>query len=169
MGRDLDNFELEDDADRNEGGGLLGLALFALAVGAGAAVLFAPAEGAKTRRIVRARLKGLRGGAEGALERVQRAHAMLRRDRIVVDRPREDRRAKRPEHVAPRLAVAIVVHFAMWERRRPPTEAAASRIERRHRIANATRSSTTRHKSGLLLRDAYSNVTVSDLRRFGSG
>ena len=54
MGRDLDNFDLEDNADRDEGGGLLGLALFALAVGAGAAVLFAPAEGATTRRIVSA-------------------------------------------------------------------------------------------------------------------
>ena len=71
MGRDLDNFDLEDNADRDEGGGFLGLALFALAVGAGAAVLFAPADGAKTRRIVGARLKGLRGNAEEALERVQ--------------------------------------------------------------------------------------------------
>jgi gas vesicle protein len=64
--------DLEDTTGRDEGGGLLGLALFALAVGAGAAMLFAPAEGAKTRRIVGARLKGLRGGAEEALERVQR-------------------------------------------------------------------------------------------------
>jgi len=70
--KELDNFDLEDDADRGEGGGLLGLALFALAVGAGAAVLFAPAEGAKTRRIVGERLKSLRGDAEDALERVQR-------------------------------------------------------------------------------------------------
>jgi gas vesicle protein len=72
MGKDLDNFDLEDDAGRDEGGGLLGLALFALAVGAGAAVLFAPAEGARTRRIVGERLKSLRGDAGNALERVQR-------------------------------------------------------------------------------------------------
>jgi gas vesicle protein len=87
MSKDLDNFDLEDDADRNEGGGLLGLALFALAVGAGAAVLFAPAEGAKTRRIVGDRLKDLRGGAEGALERVQRE--IRRRD----ERRRRQRRS----------------------------------------------------------------------------
>ena len=72
MRKDFDHFDLEDDADRDEGGGLLGLALFALAVGAGAAMLFAPAEGATTRRIVGERIKGLRGDAGVALERVQR-------------------------------------------------------------------------------------------------
>lgn len=67
---DLDlDLNLEDES---EGGGLLGLALLALAVGAGAAMLFAPAEGAETRRIVGERLKDWRGGAEEALERVQR-------------------------------------------------------------------------------------------------
>lgn len=72
MRKDFDDFDLEDDADREEGGGLLGLALFALAVGAGAAMLFAPAEGAKTRQIVGDRLKSIRGDAGVALERVQR-------------------------------------------------------------------------------------------------
>jgi gas vesicle protein len=72
MRKDFDNFDLEDNADRDEGGGVLGLALFALAVGAGAAMLFAPAEGAKTRQVVGERLKGLRGDAGEALERVQR-------------------------------------------------------------------------------------------------
>ena|SRR5689334_8419896 len=72
MGKDFDDFDLEGDADREEGGGLLGLALFALAVGAGAAMLFAPAEGAKTRQIVGDRLKSIRGDAGVALERVQR-------------------------------------------------------------------------------------------------
>ena len=71
MRKDFDDFDLED-ADRDEGGGVLGLALFALAVGAGAAMLFAPVEGAKTRQIVGERLKGLKGDAEEALERVQR-------------------------------------------------------------------------------------------------
>ncbi|HKT60674.1 MAG TPA: YtxH domain-containing protein [Gemmatimonadales bacterium] len=71
MRKDFDNFDLED-ADRDEGGSLLGLALFGLALGAGAAVLFAPAEGARTRRIVSERLKSLRGDAESAVERVQR-------------------------------------------------------------------------------------------------
>jgi gas vesicle protein len=72
MRKDIDDFDLEDAADREEGGGLLGMALFALAVGAGAAMLFAPAEGAKTRQIVGERLKNLRGDAGEALERVQR-------------------------------------------------------------------------------------------------
>lgn len=72
MRKDFDDFELENDAGRDEGGGLLGLALFALAVGAGAAMLFAPAEGAKTRQIVGDRLKSLKGDAGDALERVQR-------------------------------------------------------------------------------------------------
>jgi gas vesicle protein len=72
MRKDIDDFDLEDAADRDEGGGLLGMALFALAVGAGAAMLFAPAEGAKTRQIVGDRLKNLRGDAGEALERVQR-------------------------------------------------------------------------------------------------
>lgn len=72
MRKDFDDFDLEDNADRDAGGGVLGLALFALAVGAGAAVLFAPAEGAKTRQIVGERLKGLKGDAGDALERVQR-------------------------------------------------------------------------------------------------
>jgi gas vesicle protein len=72
MRKDIDDFDLEDNADRDEGGSLLGLALFALAVGAGAAMLFAPAEGAKTRQIVGDRLKSLKGDAGDALERVQR-------------------------------------------------------------------------------------------------
>jgi gas vesicle protein len=82
MRRDLESFDLDD---REKGSGLLGLALFALAVGAGAAVLFAPAEGARTRRVVGARLKDWRGDAEGVLERVQkelgRREARRRRER----------------------------------------------------------------------------------------
>ena len=84
MRSDLDHFDL-DDASREESGGFLGLALFALAVGAGAAVLFAPAEGAKTRRIVGARLKDWRGDAEDVIGRVQqelgRREARRRRER----------------------------------------------------------------------------------------
>ena len=72
MRKDIDDFDLEGDADRDQGGGVLGLALFALAVGAGAAMLFAPAEGAKTRQFVGDRLKSLKGDAGGAFERVQR-------------------------------------------------------------------------------------------------
>ena len=84
MRSDFDSFDL-DDAGREEGGGFLGLALLALAVGAGAAMLFAPAEGAKTRRVVGERLKDWRGGAEEAFERVQqelgRREARRRRER----------------------------------------------------------------------------------------
>lgn len=85
MRKDFDNFDLEDAAGREKGGGLLGLALFALAVGAGAAVLFAPAEGAKTRRLVGERLVSWRGDAGDVLGRVQhelgRRAARQRRER----------------------------------------------------------------------------------------
>ncbi|MGN6392704.1 MAG: YtxH domain-containing protein [Gemmatimonadales bacterium] len=64
------DLDLEDEQDGS--GGFLGVALLALALGAGAAMLFAPAEGAKTRQAVGERLKDWRGGAEEALERVQR-------------------------------------------------------------------------------------------------
>jgi len=73
----MEKDDLELDLDLEDGqeegiGGFLGLALVALALGAGAAMLFAPAEGAKTRQLVGERLKDWRGGAEEALERVQR-------------------------------------------------------------------------------------------------
>ncbi len=72
MPRDFDAFDLEPDGRGREGSDGLGLALLALAVGAGSAMLFAPVEGARTRQVVQGRLRDLRGGAEGALERVQR-------------------------------------------------------------------------------------------------
>jgi gas vesicle protein len=81
---DLD-LDLEDERDEEGGGGVLGIALLALALGAGAAMLFAPAEGSRTRRIVGERLKDWRGGAEDAIERVQRElhrrEALRRRER----------------------------------------------------------------------------------------
>ncbi|MEP6687254.1 MAG: YtxH domain-containing protein [Gemmatimonadales bacterium] len=87
MRTNIDNFDLES-ADGEEApprGGLLGLALMALAVGAGTALLFAPAEGAKTREVVGGRLRDFRGEAEGALSRVQgelgRREARRRRER----------------------------------------------------------------------------------------
>lgn len=72
MRTDFDRFDLEGSTGENEGSGFLGMALLALAVGAGAALLFAPAEGARTRKLVGGRLRDLRGGAEEALERLQR-------------------------------------------------------------------------------------------------
>jgi gas vesicle protein len=73
MRTDIDSFELDTTRGEDDGtGGFLGLALLALAVGAGSALLFAPAEGARTRRAVGGRLRNLRGGAGVALDRVQR-------------------------------------------------------------------------------------------------
>jgi gas vesicle protein len=71
MRNDLDSL----DSDRSEdeaSGGFLGMALLALAAGAGAALLFAPAEGAETRELVGGRLRDIRGGAEAAVARLQR-------------------------------------------------------------------------------------------------
>jgi gas vesicle protein len=78
MRTNTDNFDLEAAGGEGSRGGLLGLAVAALAVGAGTALLFAPAEGAKTREVVGERLRDFRGEAESALERVQRE--LRRRD-----------------------------------------------------------------------------------------
>jgi gas vesicle protein len=72
MRTNTDHFDLEAADGEESRGGLFGLALVALAVGAGTALLFAPAEGAKTRELVGGRLRDFRGEAEGAIERVQR-------------------------------------------------------------------------------------------------
>jgi len=72
MRTNTDNFDLEPADGEQSRGGLFGLALVALAVGAGTALLFAPAEGAKTREAVGERLRDFRGEAESAFGRVQR-------------------------------------------------------------------------------------------------
>jgi gas vesicle protein len=73
MRSDFDSFDLGRGRGTDEGsGGFPGLALLALALGAGSALLFAPVEGARTRKVVGGRLRELRGGAGVALERVQR-------------------------------------------------------------------------------------------------
>jgi gas vesicle protein len=72
MRTNTDNFDLESADGEESRGGLFGLAMVALAVGAGTALLFAPAEGAKTRELVGERLRDFRGEAESALARVQR-------------------------------------------------------------------------------------------------
>lgn len=77
MHSDIDSFDLEP-AHQDTEGGVLGMALLALAVGAGSALLFAPAEGARARKVVRKRLRELRGGAGAAFERVQ--HELGRRE-----------------------------------------------------------------------------------------
>lgn len=82
---ELERLDPDVLASDEAGGGLLGPALLAMALGAGAALLLAPAEGARTRQIVGGRLRDLRGGAEGALARIQqelgRRDARRRRDR----------------------------------------------------------------------------------------
>jgi len=73
MQTDLDSLDLDAAGeDSGSSGGFLGLALLALAAGAGAALLFAPAEGAETRRVVGARLRDIRSGAEAGVSRLQR-------------------------------------------------------------------------------------------------
>jgi gas vesicle protein len=85
MRSDLDEFDLEPTGRGREGSDGLGLALLALAIGAGSAMLFAPVEGARTRQVVQGRLRDLRGGAEAALERARqelgRREAQRRRER----------------------------------------------------------------------------------------
>jgi gas vesicle protein len=72
MPTDFERFDLDSATGEDGGSGFMGMALLALAVGAGAALLFAPAEGTKTRKLVGGRLRGLRGGAAEAIERLQR-------------------------------------------------------------------------------------------------
>jgi gas vesicle protein len=85
----------EFDGIEDEGGGFFGLALLALAVGAGTALLFAPAEGATTRKIVGGRLRELRGGAEGAVERLRR------------ELGRREARRRREQRTAALVGVAV--------------------------------------------------------------
>jgi gas vesicle protein len=53
-------------------GGFVALAVFAAAIGAGAAVLLAPEEGAKTRKRVGKGLRSLRGDAADTIAQLQR-------------------------------------------------------------------------------------------------
>ncbi|MFL5496720.1 MAG: hypothetical protein ACJ8DC_20250 [Gemmatimonadales bacterium] len=83
MAMDTDDFELEP-AEEEEGGRgeFFTLALIALALGAGSALLFAPAEGAKTRQRLGREIVGLRGGAARTVARIQReVHRRRTRDR----------------------------------------------------------------------------------------
>jgi gas vesicle protein len=72
MRTNIEDFDLEPAEGEESQGGVLSLALVALAIGAGAALLLAPAEGSRTRAVVGERLRDIRGEAEGALSRVQR-------------------------------------------------------------------------------------------------
>lgn len=61
-----------DTGSQADSGGFVALAILAAAVGAGAAVLLAPNEGAKTRKRVRRGLHSLRGDAAETVARLQR-------------------------------------------------------------------------------------------------
>ena len=101
MQDDLDRLDLDAVAENGGGpGGFLGLAFLALAAGAGAALLLAPAEGAETRKVVGARLRDLRSGAEAGVSRLQRE---LRR--------REERR-RRERRTAAMIGFAAGVGLA---------------------------------------------------------
>jgi gas vesicle protein len=58
------------ETDRD--GGFVALAVIAMAVGAGAALLLAPQEGARTRKRVRSGLRSIGGGAAGTISQLQR-------------------------------------------------------------------------------------------------
>jgi hypothetical protein len=68
---DTNDFDLEPP-EAEGGGGIFTLALIALALGAGSALLFAPAEGTKTRQRLGHEIEELRGGAARTVARIQR-------------------------------------------------------------------------------------------------
>ncbi|HEU5305354.1 MAG TPA: YtxH domain-containing protein [Gemmatimonadales bacterium] len=65
-------FESFDTTEPPGHGGFVALAIFAAAVGAGAAILLAPEEGAKTRQRVGRGLRSLRGDAAETMAQLQR-------------------------------------------------------------------------------------------------
>ena len=82
MAMDTDDFDLEPAEEEGGGrGGFFTLALIALALGAGSALLFAPAEGSRTRRRLGREILELRGGAARTVARIQReVHRRRARD-----------------------------------------------------------------------------------------
>jgi hypothetical protein len=60
------------DPEASDRGGFVALAALAATLGAGAAILFAPEEGAKTRKRVGRRLESLRGEAAGTIGSLRR-------------------------------------------------------------------------------------------------
>ncbi|HEX2635746.1 MAG TPA: YtxH domain-containing protein [Gemmatimonadales bacterium] len=95
MRTDFDTLESGAGDDEGASGGFLGMALLALALGAGGALLFAPAEGAETRKLVRGRLHDMRGGAEAAITRLQR------------ELGRRDARRRRERRTAALIGLAV--------------------------------------------------------------
>src|SRR5947207_4852444 len=82
MAMNTDDFDLEPAEEAGGRGGFFSLALMALALGAGSALLFAPAEGARTRQRLGKEIVELRGGAAKTVARIQReVHRRRTRDR----------------------------------------------------------------------------------------
>lgn len=87
---DNQTFDLESaEGDvRAERGGFVALAVLAAALGAGAALMLAPEEGAKTRQRVGRGLRSLRGEAPGTIAQLQREirkrRRQARRDKQIV-------------------------------------------------------------------------------------
>jgi gas vesicle protein len=72
----LDSFQEQTPGDR---GGFVALAVLAAALGAGAALMLAPGEGAKTRKRVGRGLRSLKGGARESIAQLQREIRKRRR------------------------------------------------------------------------------------------
>jgi gas vesicle protein len=72
MTEDQVDFESLDSSSRGERGGFVALAVVAAALGAGAALMLAPEEGARTRERVGRGLRSLRGEATGTIAQLQR-------------------------------------------------------------------------------------------------
>jgi hypothetical protein len=86
MPMNTNDFDLEqaEEEEEEEGGRgeFFTLALIAMALGAGSALLFAPAEGARTRQRLGREILELRGGAAKTVARIQReVHRRRTRDR----------------------------------------------------------------------------------------
>jgi gas vesicle protein len=69
----------QDERQTSERGGFIALAALAATLGAGAAILLAPEEGAKTRRRVSRGLESIRGEAAGTIASLQRELRRRRR------------------------------------------------------------------------------------------
>lgn len=105
ISKNLEN--LSGDSPAAERGGFVALAVLAAALGAGAAVLLAPDEGAKTRKRVGQGLRSLQGDAAGTV-------AQLRRE--IQRRRNQSRREKRIIGVAGLLIGAGVAALLAPER-----------------------------------------------------
>ncbi|HEX5574636.1 MAG TPA: YtxH domain-containing protein [Gemmatimonadales bacterium] len=97
----------QNDRRTSERGGFIGMAALAATLGAGAAILFAPEEGAKTRQRVGRGLESIRGEAAGTITYLQRE---LRRRR------RQSQREKRLAALMGVLVGAGIAALLMTER-----------------------------------------------------